>query len=378
MIKCWIDRMFSSEVELLPIASEAEPLQRFWVIPGAKGLPRWIIPHNACFGLSTLRQWRPYDFTSVLKWQILLAAYRLGGLSVLPGVSDIGLSLKPSALKSWPTIWESLGWQGSEAPIPIIYIGTPGSTRKLVVLLVDPATKQPQVVLKIPLEPKAAKAISHEASILVALHQFNPILGPSLVSHNDVEGIASQSFISSKPMGRKLLPAHIDWLIKLKTSQTRQQSDPIEDLANRFQIISEYSKSSTVNPDMALKALEKLSRLSQFPTVWEHGDFAPWNIRYTEDGGLVAVDWEESKTCGLPMMDLFYFSFIQDYLSNRADSIPRKIRECALFQRYMTEFNLSLSDVDNLYQYFKLMFLCRQLEREEINPLLLVRLGIFD
>ena len=41
--------------------------------------------------------------------------------------------------------------------------------------------------------------------------------------------------------------------------------------------------------------------------VFQHGDFAPWNLLCGRDGSLRAVDWEHGTTDGFPHADLAYY-----------------------------------------------------------------------
>ncbi len=40
-----------------------------------------------------------------------------------------------------------------------------------------------------------------------------------------------------------------------------------------------------------------------FPTVVAHGDFAPWNVIETADGGIRLIDWESGTLDGFPFVD---------------------------------------------------------------------------
>ena len=59
-----------------------------------------------------------------------------------------------------------------------------------------------------------------------------------------------------------------------------------------------------------------------WPTVVQHGDFAPWNLRHAEHG-VVAFDWEYANTEGFPGFDLAYYwmqtqSLVESRRSERA------------------------------------------------------------
>jgi hypothetical protein len=41
--------------------------------------------------------------------------------------------------------------------------------------------------------------------------------------------------------------------------------------------------------------------------VIQHGDFAPWNIKVSSDGGWTALDWERGRLNGIPGWDWFHY-----------------------------------------------------------------------
>jgi thymidylate kinase len=53
-------------------------------------------------------------------------------------------------------------------------------------------------------------------------------------------------------------------------------------------------------------AIEKLAGLQLKPTV-RHGDFARWNLLRTDEGPLMALDWEWAHPAGMPGLDLVHF-----------------------------------------------------------------------
>ena len=73
---------------------------------------------------------------------------------------------------------------------------------------------------------------------------------------------------------------------------------------------------------IASRPLASASRSSsRLPTVFEHRDFAPWNLLVDKDGTLRAVDWESSVQCGLPLLDLWYFL---TYLALAVERVPER------------------------------------------------------
>lgn len=58
------------------------------------------------------------------------------------------------------------------------------------------------------------------------------------------------------------------------------------------------------------ETLAKLSGESLIPVI-RHGDFARWNLLISDDGGLMALDWEWGHSGGMPGLDLVHY-FLQD------------------------------------------------------------------
>ncbi len=125
-----IDKVFPTGSLPAWNADDVPPQERFWVIPGKRG-PRWIIPRTPLVGWPALRQWRPYDLSSRLKWAAITTAYRARQLGLMPGVAPIGVA------GSSDLSWEHVGWREDPTPVPVIYVGTPGPTRKAVATLVN-------------------------------------------------------------------------------------------------------------------------------------------------------------------------------------------------------------------------------------------------
>jgi glycosyltransferase involved in cell wall biosynthesis len=69
------------------------------------------------------------------------------------------------------------------------------------------------------------------------------------------------------------------------------------------------------------EALADLSRSPNTPAHWEpmHGDLTPWNLRQTDDGSLVLIDWEEAGW-GPPEADRVLYVTVAAHLSG--GSVP--------------------------------------------------------
>lgn len=308
-----ITKVFPAGSELLWKADEVEQKDRFWIIPGKEG-PRWIVPRNPRHGWPVLKHWRPYDLSSRLKWEVLMAACRTGQLGLVPGVVGVGVLGAPD--KSW----DHLGWIDEKSPVPVIYVGTSGPTRKAVASLVDTPACKPVAVAKVPLGVRSARNILYEADILKSLEEEKPGIAPRVRYVDRTAGISLQDSISGRSTSRRLTQAHMDWLVGLRRSgietSLRKQSERLMKRLAQLDGLEEKTRHLLKN------LLEQLNDPTPLPAFWVHGDFAPWNLRWVEEGKLVGVDWEEARQIGLPCTDLVYFYVIQDFLF--CDNPPAK------------------------------------------------------
>ena len=294
-----IDKVFPPGSSPAWNADDVPPQERFWVIPGKSG-PRWIIPRNPLLGWPALRQWRPYDLSSRLKWAAITTAYRTGQLGMMPDVALMGVAGSSHAS------WEHVGWQLDSVPLPVIYVGTAGPTRKAVATLVDRTRRLPISVAKVPLGPRALGKILREAEILDRLAGEKPELAPSLFFVDRERGVAVQEVVRGWPTGRRLTKRHIEWLAGLRipgveTSLRKQAGRLAHRLAGTPDVIDEVTRSS-LN-----QILEKLEDTTRLPAVWVHGDFAPWNLKWVGRGKLRAVDWEFAEAGELPGLDVVHY-----------------------------------------------------------------------
>ncbi len=269
-------------------------MERYWVVPGRHG-PRWIVPENPRDGMAVLAHWRPYGLISRLKWAALTAAYRAGQLGRVPGISGLGIAGAGTA------DWGHLGWRGAAPPVPSIYIGTPGPAQKAVATLV--ADGAAVAVAKAPLGPLAASGILHEAAMLERLATEKPGMAPRLLHTDRDAGIGVQEAVMGRPCGRRLGAAHLGWLAGLRMTGAETS---LAEWVGRFD--------PPQGCDVVRRALDAAADTTSLPAHWEHGDFAPWNLKWRGRGQIAALDWEEARPGGLPLLDLLHFDAMQSYL----------------------------------------------------------------
>ncbi len=312
--------LFPPGSALVERAGEVPPDSRFYVIPGKEG-PRWIVPWQAWRSRGALSLWRPYNPVSRLRWAALTAAYRAGLLHSAPGVTAFGVTLAGA--------WAHLGWP-DEPPTPTIYVGTPGPTRKAVAFLTSPGAKRPVSVAKLPLGRQAGPAILREAEVLKRLAGEKPGLAPRVLFVDREGGRAVQEVVRGRPSGRRFKPAYLRWLVGLRregaATSLRSQATRLAEEITRICVPAQGA-------DDVLRRLAKLDDPRSLPAIWTHGDFAPWNLRLVEGGGLAAVDWERASPDGPPLYDLVHFYLIQDFMFGSCQLGARRYRRMA--RRYL-------------------------------------------
>jgi len=269
-------------------------LPRFVAVPGNDEV-RWLLPFGGAKARQVLANWSPYRWRSRMGWAAIRAANLVGHVRELPGAVELAWNSGGGA------DWASLGWQGREEPIPVIYLGSPGPQRKAVVHLVERGSGKCQAVVKVPLAEEAKAAILHEADVLELLEKQRYGHAPRLLHVDPERGVTTQTFVEGHPGRRRLAPEHWRLLRSLL-------------LPGETTSLSAWSAHWGHEAGSPAWAVEQLREDSPLPACWEHGDFAPWNIRRTTGGECALLDWENARRGGLPLMDAFHFLHMQNLL----------------------------------------------------------------
>jgi hypothetical protein len=274
----------------------------FVAIPG-HGEARWLLPKARCEIADVLASWMPYRLKSRFGWAAVRAASKVGRLAELPGTAQVQVEC-PRAED-----WAEFGWRSREAPIPVIYVGTPGPRRKAVVHLVGAETGECKAVVKIPLTDEARFAVLQEALVLEVLAADGFAWAPRLLYVDRDKGIATQTFVEGRSGTRKLGPELWRLLSALMLpGETTTLSSQAQQWLEQFGDVSDGS--------CVAQVVAQLRDDSPLQACWEHGDFAPWNIKRLGDGRCALIDWEDAQRCGLPLLDAFRFLHMQDLLFN--------------------------------------------------------------
>ena len=299
-----------------------------FVTLGPRDHPRWLVPAGQRLCTESFLGWRPYRATSRLAWGAMKPFLRWGAPRFLPS----------SCAADFDCIagmdWRALGWCGPCDPEPLVYLGTPGEKRKAVVHLLDSKSYACELIVKVPLTEAAKFAIAHEAQTLVELQRDGFEAAPRLVVHDSEDGVASQTVVHGSRAHMKLTHEAASLLQSL---QLPNQSTSLRQESSRFGQNTGQLELSSEDAALMTRALDQIDDSSELPAVRVHGDFAPWNIRL-QNGSAALLDWEDSRSLGLPLHDAYHFSHMTRCLfGKRPQSVAQELRF-----RYSFEFGNSL------------------------------------
>lgn len=307
------------------------------------GRPKWILPEETRRAMPVLESWRPYGTGSRVKWGVIKFACRLNALSMLPGVGSETLQCE---LKYWRQRMPDL----SGAWCITGYIGTPSPTQKALLFFTD-SCAQVRAVAKVPLTPRAGRAILNEANILGKLHGVLP--APRIIFCDEQRGIAAQTWIGGGNVARLFSEEHLRLLTSFASQGVRVQlSDCRGEIMNHL-----ATASSTLAPALLNDALSSLNQSEQLRSCIVHGDFMPWNLRRLSDGRLTLIDWEWARENGLPWQDVCRYFYLQDYLLRGSGNVWQSFMKEPLLSEYRRFYGLSIEATRGLTIYYLLTFL---------------------
>lgn len=275
-----------------------------FLVVGSPRAPRWLLPETDINLDLVLRNWRPYRWYSRVMWW--------GTRAMLRHLKVRGTSALKHAGLNWMAEfdWRSFGWSRRSQPLPLIYLGSPGPSRKAVVHLVDPLSGACELIVKVPLTGAAEWWIVHEANVLRTL-QTEGVAAPRTVHLDAARGIASQTAIPGCSGGRQFSQP------LLRLFQSLQVNGAGVSLAASAATLDQRLRSTSLNgpvSELLSRAIAHMADERPLPAFWVHGDFTPWNIRQQIDGTALLIDWEMAQPNGLPLHDAFHFIHVQRHL----------------------------------------------------------------
>ena len=312
------------------------------VIPqGAE--PRWMVIGDSRPAARVLASWRPFKFSTRLRWSAVLSAASMGALSRLPGVINSRASVNLSS------------WRGSIPGLErdwtlVFHIGNPSGTRKITVFFVGP-DRRIKAVGKVPLHEAAALAIVNEADVLRDLGEAD--YHPRPLFRDAERGIAVQSWLDGRPVNRELTPPHMHLVARfIQPGTTIRISSQRAPIAEKLE-----SADLPFEPSVLSRALEFLEDDRPLPAFIEHRDFAPWNLKRLPGGSTGAIDWEWAVLCSLPCQDIFRYFYIQDTLFNGPGNVWQVLNTHPLVQAHLRQFDIPGEALPALAMHYHLRVL---------------------
>ena len=204
-------------------------------------------------------------------------------------------------------------------------------TSRHVVALVFPAGgDEPRLVVKVPRQPHDNDGVRHEAAVLKSLAAAglgSPGGVPEVLAVKDVGAhtVLVETALTGSPLDPRLVAADLDGAVRagarfvaaLPSTRPAPANGGWYEHAIRKPL---HALTCLVPEEPRLQALvqrthEVLAPLASIPlpAVVEHGDLSHPNLFLKPDGMLQVVDWERSRTEGVPGHDLvFYLQYLSE------------------------------------------------------------------
>ncbi len=341
----------------------------YTVIRGNHG-PRWLLPHDNRMVYAILREWRPYGLATHIFWRGLRTAARLGVLPLMPGTTQTRM---PRATATH--LLRCFGFEGDAGP-PVILVGNTQATRKLLVFL--EAAECGNVVIKIPLTPRARASLGNETEMLKRLNGEHG--APRLLGYHLDTGAAMQQYLSGRMGSRRLQPDYLRLLIGLarrgETVTLRARAAELRERLDKHgaeipKAWRQPASSRGASGDWQTpieRALRLLDDDTELPATLVHGDFAPWNIRDLRDGRCALIDWESAQWTALPMHDLCHFFCMQSQLFAPQALFSDALERDGAWRRYGDALGIDWRLFRPLVAAFLLESLARALEWNVEEP----------
>jgi hypothetical protein len=260
------------------------------------------------------------------------ALRRLDLLSPVQTVAGIRAVADEPALSALEAVTVGL----LDASPAALLLRTPGfreSNRVIGLVFLGKGSEDQVVVVKTVRDQRWSAALGREAANLVAAAHASPglsgvprVLGRSSLGGTDalveshVGGTPMHHLVGHAPDARLAVLA-IDWLARFARLTRRAPTMAWRGTAERVLEQFESDFGDVVRPELLALTRRRLDGLGPLPTVFEHRDFAPWNL--VVDGHDLGVhDWESAEPDGIPALDPVYFMTYLALLRHRATEPP--------------------------------------------------------
>ena len=211
----------------------------------------------------------------------------------------------------------------TDQPYLAVRIGSPGPYQKASVLTVS-NDGTGQSFIKLALRASADRTIAQENVWLEKLAAIPAVSSrvPTLLQTGNL------------PSGRAFLKTSVSPTLGTRSDFTKQHELFLADLGHVTCEWRRYSEadeaafiaealgrltpvfSQELHDELTIAWQDALASLGDWsvPLVLAHRDFAPWNIRWHEQG-IFVFDWEYATAGANPLHDIFHFHLVQDALS---------------------------------------------------------------
>jgi hypothetical protein len=296
-----------------------------YVVP-QRNEPRWIILGEPRDTLPVLRSWAPWKRSSRIRWNAVRLSAALNVLAAIPGIQSrtefIDISYWRARLDAFPVHWSA-----------VIHVGNPSHTRKAILFVIENGERV-ICAAKVPLIPAATEAILNEVAILGLLHSFNNF--PKILFSDSTRGISAQSWLVGKPASRGFTQAHLDLLISLAGT------GPAVSVSNSVSTVGPAIDAADFPFDRSVlqRALELLDCSTELHPFMEHGDFAPWNLKWLRRDILGLLDWEWAAPHGLPWQDICRYFYLDDAHFHGRRDVWAELNSNYLLIQYRRRFDI--------------------------------------
>lgn len=240
-------------------------------------------------------------------------------------------------------------YPGGEDRDYALYLGTPGANQKTTALLLGSST--PDTLIKAGSSPAARRALRNEGAALTFLRKTAlRAQVPELRRLVDNEhGLALyQEYRSRQRIRRQAMERSVvDFLAGLSTlnRSSRALADLLDDMAVDGSVRCDVPEDERFRRHVR----HWLQRRADWgASVWvhrSHGDFAPWNCSWT-DQGLFVFDWERSSPRTLAFGDAFYYAVAPAlHVARKPDPATTLTGALTLAERVANRCGLKTADV---------------------------------
>lgn len=307
------------------------------------GQPRWIVLGNPRRALPVLSSWAPWNLSSQLRWHVVRLAASAGMLPNLPGVQSSHAQL------DWSYWMRNLSLPHPPSSA-VLHVGSPSHTRKAILFALDEG--EIRWAAKVPLVSLASGAILNEAAILSHVQRFH--IAPRTLFEDPAAGIAAQSWLKGRAVGRRLTESHIDLLSVLaEPGEYVRVGDTQASLAAELDALD-----LPVDRTSIARALDLLAYDVPLPAFVEHRDFAPWNLKWLSKQSLGLLDWEWAVRRSLPWQDICRFFYNEDAHFHGPGHVWETMMSYPVLKLFLHRFEVPVAAVPALTAHYLLRVLC--------------------